>query len=195
MVPPQAGAKPPTRPARPDDADAFRSSPALGSAPTFSSSPIGSGRTRSPTVTNADYEPRQRQASATSDQQQQTPVSPPTDAFYYRDPTTAAAPTTAGAAHSQPPISPVNTAAPHSAAPSEALEKLQREKAWLLLEVERLRSGQVQEVAVGGADGGKGLEAAHVDASVREALLGLKSQLAAAQVSTCPLRPRPSRAY
>ncbi|GAA5868773.1 hypothetical protein JCM3774_003887 [Rhodotorula dairenensis] len=155
------GAKPPTRPARPDDADPFRSSPAAISASTFGGLPVG--RTRSPTVTGNDAEPRQRQASATSEPSHaQQAAQPPRDAFYYRGPPAAAAPTSS-TTHTQ-----------------DRVEKLEREKAWLLLEVERLTSDKASgasEVVEKPA----GLEAPPIDRELREALLEMKKELADAQ--------------
>ncbi|GAA5986303.1 hypothetical protein JCM10908_003696 [Rhodotorula pacifica] len=152
--------KPPTRPARPDDADPFRASPAMAST-----SNLGAGRARSPTVTGNDYETRQRQASAGSEPAHAHAAQPPNDAFYYRGP-----------GGSTP--APGPAAATSTAQSDERVERLEREKAWLLLEVERLSSGRASE-AVG--EKPEGLETAAIDPDVREALLDMKKELAAAQ--------------
>ncbi|KAG0662430.1 Negative regulator of mitotic exit [Rhodotorula mucilaginosa] len=160
------GAKPPTRPARPDDADAFgTSSPATASSSTFGGANPPMGRTRASTLTGNDIDARQRQASGGSEPQQQ----PPLDAFYYR-----------GAAATQ--AAPTSTSA--QVAPShehERVEKLESEKAWLLLEVERLTSGAVPADGAEGAEKPKGLDATSIDRELREALLEMKKELANAQ--------------
>jgi hypothetical protein len=165
------GAKPPTRPARPDDADAFgTSSPATASSSTFGGANPPMGRTRASTLTGNDIDARQRQASGGSEPQQQ----PPLDAFYYR-----------GAAATQ--AAPTSTSA--QVAPShehERVEKLESEKAWLLLEVERLTSGAVPADGAEGAEKPKGLDATSIDRELREALLEMKKELANAQVSSKP---------
>lgn len=164
-----AGAKPPTRPARPDDADAFRTaSPATTSSSTFAGGAIPpTGRARASTLTGNDIDARQRQASGGSEPQQQ----PPLDAFYYRGPAAAQAATSTSA----------------QVAPShehERVEKLKSEKAWLLLEVERLTTGVAPADGAEGAEKPKGHDGTSVDRELREALLELKKELANAQVSS-----------
>ena len=163
-----AGAKPPTRPARPDDADAFRtSSPAAASSSTFGGAIPPTGRARASTLTGNDVDARQRQASGGSEPQQQ----PPLDAFYYRGPAAAQA-------------APTSTSA--QVAPShehERVEKLESEKAWLLLEVERLTGGAAPADGAQVAEKPKGLDATSIDREMREAFLEMKKELANAQVS------------
>lgn len=63
------------------------------------------------------------------------------------------------------------------------MEKLESEKAWLLLEVERLTGGAAPADGAQVAEKPKGLDATSIDREMREAFLEMKKELANAQVS------------